>query len=570
MGSGRPPAHAHLELAKALIYQRRFAEGEAELVAGLSERSSDAPIEPAFLELLGCLCLERNDPARDEETAAWLLQRHPDAPEVSAFLTKLRIHRDRGADAETAEAWANEPELPPDRVTAPAGGGCSRPWRSVLLPSSVTSVRSMSSFEDQKYLTWSTAEIYQARGAIVELGCWLGASTVALAEGLRRRGMNAVIHSIDRFTWEPYMEAASHAGLQSGDDFMPLFVEETREYSQWIVPQKQELLDSTWNGGPIEFLFLDSAKSWEAVNAVMKVFGPHLIPGVSRVIVQDFRYAWAHCLPLTFDSRSDLWKEAETMDDSDMAVFIPLKALTGPVGVHTDYAEEAFPFEAAKQIFESRMSRESPQNRTRLIQGLYRKCLIDGPGEEVAKRRAEVLAGGAGPGDLAMIEDVEPILVPRGWKAYESGDFDAARSIADRCLSIPGKRSLYALTLRGFALLRLGDRAQAEAIMNEVLSVSPGFASAKLFRSELALGSGRYVEAEQEALDVLISPPGDETTVQWALNLLTQAWTGLGDRPEHAAMIRRLAEKLSGSTSFNAWCAARSLVTHANRQSPRD
>jgi hypothetical protein len=114
--------------------------------------------------------------------------------------------------------------------------------------------------------------------------------------------------------------------------------------------------------------------------------------------------------------------------------------------------------------------------------------------------------------------------------------------------------------LLGFAQLRLGDRALAEATMNEVLSVSPGFASAKLFRSELALGAGQYVEAEQDALDVLLTPPGDETTVLWALNLLTQAWMRHGDGLEHAAKIRKLSERLSGSPTFNAWCEGQSLA----------
>ena len=137
----------------------------------------------------------------------------------------------------------------------------------------------MLSFEEQQYLTWLTAEKFENFGAIVELGCWLGASSVALAEGLRRRGSETVIRSFDLFRWEPYMENVTHVGLREGEDFLPLYMQEIGDYARWIRPQKQDLMDYTWPEGPIEILFIDSAKTWDLVNAVLKGFGPHLVPG---------------------------------------------------------------------------------------------------------------------------------------------------------------------------------------------------------------------------------------------------------------------------------------------------
>ena len=74
-----------------------------------------------------------------------------------------------------------------------------RPWKRLSLPDSVTRVKSLLGPEEQQYLTWLTSEKYQGWGAIVELGAWLGSSSVCLAEGLRRCGSDAKIHTFDRF-----------------------------------------------------------------------------------------------------------------------------------------------------------------------------------------------------------------------------------------------------------------------------------------------------------------------------------------------------------------------------------
>src|SRR5262245_44880578 len=77
-----------------------------------------------------------------------------------------------------------------------------RPWKGLSLPDSVTRVRSLLSPEEQQYLIWLTSEKYQGWGAIVELGAWLGSSSVCLAEGLKRCGSTAKIQTFDRFEWD--------------------------------------------------------------------------------------------------------------------------------------------------------------------------------------------------------------------------------------------------------------------------------------------------------------------------------------------------------------------------------
>lgn len=415
----------------------------------------------------------------------------------------------------------------------------------------------MLSHEEKQYLTWLTAEKFEGWGAVVDLGPWLGSSSAALAEGLKRQGKNVKISSVDIFRWEPnYMDAIAPEGLKEGDDFLPLFMREIGDYAGWVDARKQDLMQYSWNGGPIEIFFVDAAKTWELTNAIFRGFGHYLMPGRSRVVLQDFRYHETHWLPLIFDSRPDLWQEVESVDDGCTVTFVPLKPLDGPAGIHTDYSEEAFPLESAERLLRNRIASATPANRPLFLRALYRKYLIDGPLEGIQKLRAEVVAEELSSHVRTSIENVESILVPRGWKAYDRGDYETSRILAERCLTATEKRSVYALTLLGFSLLRLGDRERAKPPMEEVLRCLPTFPAARLFRAELALTEGRYLDAETEARDVLKSNQGDETTIDYSLNVLSQAWNLQGSTESHVQALIELVDSLNQSPSFLA-CLAR-------------
>ena len=64
--------------------------------------------------------------------------------------------------------------------------------------------------DELRLLNYLADEYYTGEGAIVDAGCFLGGSTVALADGLRRnllrrqRTEEKLIHSYDRFEIEAY------------------------------------------------------------------------------------------------------------------------------------------------------------------------------------------------------------------------------------------------------------------------------------------------------------------------------------------------------------------------------
>jgi hypothetical protein len=84
----------------------------------------------------------------------------------------------------------------------------------------------------------------------------------------------------------------------------------------------------------------------------------------------------------------------------------------------------------------------------------------------------------------------------------------------------------------------------------------PGNPSARLFRVELAISDGRYADADAEAPDVLRAAAGDESTIEWSLNLLTDSWKKGSPGKSHAAALAEFSESLAQSPSFQI-CLAR-------------
>lgn len=67
----------------------------------------------------------------------------------------------------------------------------------------------MTSSEEQNYFKRYAQDIYSGVGEIVDLGCWLGSTTIPLAQGLRENFNMSTkgkrIHAYDLFVWEKWM-----------------------------------------------------------------------------------------------------------------------------------------------------------------------------------------------------------------------------------------------------------------------------------------------------------------------------------------------------------------------------
>jgi hypothetical protein len=146
-------------------------------------------------------------------------------------------------------------------------------------------------------------------GAIVDLGCWLGSTSIALAQGLLSGSPNGNVRNekvlgFDIFVWEQWMPAeVPYCLYNSGDSFLPEARRLARDHGGGKVELiRADLTVYEWAGGPIKILLVDAMKSEGLARQIAKNFYPHLTPG-SLLIHQDFKHfytSWIHILQYQF------------------------------------------------------------------------------------------------------------------------------------------------------------------------------------------------------------------------------------------------------------------------------
>ena len=183
---------------------------------------------------------------------------------------------------------------------------CSRRVVSSLRKLRSDTLHGMTSREEQAYFRTYVRKSFSGEGEIVDLGCWLGSTTIPLAQGLRRNRTRRVtgkrVHAYDLFTWEEWMDpymggCARH--YSPGESFLEEYESRTRRYSKRIAVHPGDLSQIGWSGQPIEVLLVDAMKSWELAKSIVEIFYCSLLPQKSILIHQDFKHyycPWIHLI----------------------------------------------------------------------------------------------------------------------------------------------------------------------------------------------------------------------------------------------------------------------------------
>ncbi|MFH0945238.1 MAG: class I SAM-dependent methyltransferase [Planctomycetota bacterium] len=141
---------------------------------------------------------------------------------------------------------------------------------------------------EERYLYWLVRETYLGEGAVVEVGSWLGRSSLRLAAGLRDAGSGGTLYCFDRFRW--YRPVPGYPEMRPGADTSGLVREAVSAVHADVVICKTEIKDLRWRHGPVEILFLDAPKAHGTFLRCLQEFGPRLTPGVSFIASQDFAF----------------------------------------------------------------------------------------------------------------------------------------------------------------------------------------------------------------------------------------------------------------------------------------
>jgi hypothetical protein len=141
------------------------------------------------------------------------------------------------------------------------------------------------------------------KGAIVELGAWMGASTAYIAAGIRDSGVQTKAHVYDHFKSKPGHIAKVQAFYdKEGIDKVPTgpcletFKDNLGPLNAFIEPRPGEIEAMNWTGGPISLLVTDAPKRVPAISAVMTALRNPLQPG-SLMAWQDFCHFPSYEIP---------------------------------------------------------------------------------------------------------------------------------------------------------------------------------------------------------------------------------------------------------------------------------
>lgn len=167
--------------------------------------------------------------------------------------------------------------------------------------------------QTERMLYYRLAKENAGKGAVVELGAWLGASSAYIAAGMRDSGTGERAHVYDRFLSKPnHAEKvkdfhAKHGG-EPGDmpvgDCLPQFKQNLGPLLKHLIVHKTEIDGIVWDGGPIALLITDAPKRVPQIASVLSIFGPELRPG-ALMTWQDFCHFPSYEIPACLSELRD-------------------------------------------------------------------------------------------------------------------------------------------------------------------------------------------------------------------------------------------------------------------------
>lgn len=178
------------------------------------------------------------------------------------------------------------------------------PWSNIFVKEN--NIPGMLSLEEKKYYQY-IGQFYQGKGNIVELGPWLGSSTIHIIQGLvtNPNYLSRKLYVYDDFVWRSSWmdkwvvnETMLPFKPNNHEDFYPLFDHFTTQMKDHIAANKRKIDDYDgnekitkleWDKGPIEILYVDCGRTFSVNQAWFNIFSHAFISGATLLIMQDWR-----------------------------------------------------------------------------------------------------------------------------------------------------------------------------------------------------------------------------------------------------------------------------------------
>jgi len=207
-------------------------------------------------------------------------------------------------------------------------------------------VPGMITLEERRYYGY-LGGFYAGRGEVVELGSWLGLSTLAILSGLLRNPLfqGKKLHVFDDFVWrsswmDKWLEGRSLAFPRPANhgDFSPLFDRYTGQARDRMIVKRRRIAPYdgnetlpplTWEGGePIELLFVDCGRTLEVNEAWYRTLSPSFLPGRTILVLEDWKthrevpVRWYNQIKQFTDSKGHQLRLLHELRDGGAATFL--------------------------------------------------------------------------------------------------------------------------------------------------------------------------------------------------------------------------------------------------------
>lgn len=167
------------------------------------------------------------------------------------------------------------------------------------------------------------------KGAIIEFGAWLGASTAYMAAAIRDSGVEQKMHTFDKFlskkghiykVKEHYEKRGMDLSKAPIGDAFEAFKQYLGPLMEFVEPHRGEIGDARWSDEPIALIVNDAPKRVPAISAMMTNFRGGIRPG-TVMAWQDFCHFPSYEIPASLYRLRDHFEFVEAVYPGSTLVF---------------------------------------------------------------------------------------------------------------------------------------------------------------------------------------------------------------------------------------------------------
>ena len=386
---------------------------------------------------------------------------------------------------------------------------------------------------------------YSGRGAILDVGSFLGKSAFFFAQGLRaNRGFDATRHRVHCFDNFLVNEARTvdflqqHFGRQSRlyDSTRDLFERQVAPVRRLLEVHEGDFAQLVWSPRPVEILMVDIAKTESLGAKVVAAFFGDLMPRQSVVVHQDYHHPWLPHIHVAMEYLHDCFELVAPRVDAS-AAFLLVRAIPGELLERASH--HAFSSAEQLALMDRAVERFAPADRwqvelARLVLR-SRFVAVDEVRRELESLQVRAAAAGAlGDGELAEV--LAHVELSEAWRCFARGEHAQVlpwcEALVARGRIDPSLRHVHAA-----ALAELGRWSEAERVARQALVEQQSDDGSRLVLARALAARGQFDAAEAEVLAGLAPADRQPDLLRHCYDLLASIWQTRGD---FDAVLQRL------------------------------